>query len=159
MLSPEQTPQLLVYITFFAMFAAFVLSKIAEASEAFAKLFGPLGRYWRRKVEQDKAERTQEIHSEAIAAVQSAMDKMDKRPDYKALKTQLETILLRVEEMEKTEVINTAYLIEDAKWHRITELTLAEKFGELEFTLPPRVSYTEFADAYRKQHGWDALKR
>jgi hypothetical protein len=156
-------PSALLYVVVFVVFLGFTLSRLAEASEAFAKVFGPLGRYWRRRVEQEKtdrihdeAERKTAIKDETQQFLRTVMSDI-KPPDYDSLKKQLINVLERVADMEVTERINTAYLIEDAKWHRETDLALAEQ-GILKHPLPERKSYSEFQQAWRLQHGYERRK-
>lgn len=143
-------PQAVVYLVLVVFVVGFLGSQFAQASEGFAKLIGPLGKFWRRKQEDERRERKETIRNETRDFIQTVMHDI-KPPDYESLKRQLVNVLERVAEMEQTEQINTAYLIQDAEWHRETDMKLAEA-GLLTPPLPARLPYTEFARKW--QTGW-----
>lgn len=146
-------PPLLVWIVLAVCFFGFVGSRLGEASEGFAKAFGPLGKYWRRKIEKETHDRLQAFQREAKEAVNTELGVV-RKAEYASLKAELISVLDRVAEMERTESVNTAYLIADAEWHRETELALAEQ-GLLRPPLPPRRPYRDFAEEYRRSRGWN----
>lgn len=159
-MSPEfmdRLPQFVLYMVFFSFVASFVLSKAAEASESFAKLFGPLGKFWRRKIDQERADRIQVFKQEARIAVDSELG-VTRKTEYAALKKQLADVLDRVEEMERNESVYEAYLVTDAQWHREINIRLAE-MGVLQAPLPDRIPFSQFEEDYRKQRGWQKPSR
>lgn len=153
----ERLPQTLMYVFFAVIAGAFFLSKVAEASESFAKLFGPLGKFWRRKIERENEERLKVFKEEARIAVDSELG-VARKAEYTALKKQLINVLDRVAEMERNESIYEAYLVADGEWHRTINIRLSE-LGVLQAPLPERVPFTQFEEEYRKSRGWDKTPR
>lgn len=146
-------PQVFVYLVLVVFVVGFVGSQLAQASEGFAKVFGPLGRYWRRKLNQERNDRIEEFRREAKLAVDSELGVV-RKAEYASLKQQLIDVLDRVAEMERNEVIYQAYTVEDAEWHRSINIKLAE-MGVLESPLPDRIPFSQFNEQYRKARGWN----
>lgn len=155
-MSPEtiiaNLPQALMYLTFAVIAGSFILSKLAEASESFSKVFGPLGRFWRRKIDAERQERLESFREEARRAVDSELG-VARKAEYASLKQQLIDVLDRVAEMERNEAIYEAYLVSDGEWHRQINIRLAE-LGMLQAPLPDRVPFSEFEETYRTSRGW-----
>lgn len=145
-------PQWLIYIVMPVILVAFICSKLAEAFEGFAKAFGPLGRHWRRKIDQAREDQITAFKEEAKKAVDSELG-IAWKAEYASLKQQLIDVLDRVAEMERNEDIYDAYLIQDAEWHRQINIQLAEN-GMLHPPLPERSPFTEFREEYRLKCGW-----
>lgn len=129
------------------MVTAFTASRLTEAYDGFAKVLGPLGRYWRNRAikRQEELEARAKVLGREVAR-EIAYEVVP--PDYEALRQSLLRVLERVSAMEEVEAINQAYLIEDAKWHLTVDVSLAERG----VAVPPRLTYTEFAAKYKV--GW-----
>lgn len=145
-------PQVFVYLVLVVFVFGFVGSQLAQASEGFAKVFGPLGRYWRRKLDQERKDKIAEFRREAKLAVNSELG-VARKAEYASLKQQLNDVLDRVAEMERNEIVYQAYTVEDAEWHRKINIKLAE-LGILEAPLPERIPFSQFNEQFRKTRGW-----
>ena len=91
-------PQWLIYIVMLVILVAFICSKLAEAFEGFAKAFGPLGRYWRRCIDQAREDQITAFKEEAKKVVDSELG-IARKAEYDSLKQQLIDVLDRVAEM------------------------------------------------------------
>lgn len=148
----ELLPPTLLYIALAAFFFGFVGAQLSQAFEGFAKLLGPLGRYWRRKMDREQEVALEVFHQKAKEAVNSELG-IARKAEYASLKDQLVNVLQRLADMERNEAVAEAYLVIDAEWHRDVNLMLAQE-GLLKAPLPGRMSYFEFADQYRTARGW-----
>lgn len=150
-------PQWLVYLVLLAFALAFVGKQLSEASESFAKVLGPLGKRWRKRLDDERATRLAAFKEEAKLAVNSELG-VARKAEYASLKEQLINVLDRVAEMERNESIYEAYLIMDGEWHREVNIKLAE-VGVLEPPLPGRNPFSQFEEAYRRERGWEKPPR
>lgn len=150
-------PQYIIYLVLGAFIFGFVLKQVAEISETFAKLLGPLGRWLRRKIDQEHKDRLEVFKQEAREAVDTELG-VTRKAEYAELKKQLVNVLDRVQEMERNEALYEAYLVSDATWHREINIRLAER-GVLDPPLPERLPFSEFEANYRREHGWDTKQR
>lgn len=123
----------------------FFVSRFAEAYEGVAKMIPILGKHWRKRALKNRQKRESEIAS----LVDTVADRIP-RPDYEALSQELEHVKLRLQYMESMELINQAYLIEDAKWHNHVDVAWGED-PDPHFVLPDRLAYTEFVRKWRDE--------
>lgn len=148
----ELLPPALLYLALAAFFFGFVGAQLAQASEGFAKLLGPIGRYWRRKVKEEQDQQLAIFQLRAQEVVNSQLG-VTRKAEYAQLQDKLGDVMQRLSDMERNEAVAEAYLILDAEWHRMVNLMLAEN-GLLKAPLPLRQSYFEFAEEYRSKRGW-----
>lgn len=149
----ELLPPALLYLALAAFFFGFVGAQLAQASEGFAKVLGPLGKYWRRKLAEEQMTKLAIFHERAREAVNSELG-VARKAEYASLKDKLGDVLSRLADMERNEAVAEAYLVLDAEWHRQVNMMLAEN-GLLTAPLPTRSTYFEFADKYRTDRGWN----
>lgn len=141
-----------MYIALGAFFFGFVGAQLAQAYEGFAKALGPLGKYWRRKVTEERKSQLEIFHQKAREAVNSELG-VARKAEYATLKDKLGDVLARLADMERNEAVAEAYLVLDAEWHRQVNMMLAEQ-GIITAPLPTRIPYFEFAEDYRNKRGW-----
>jgi hypothetical protein len=140
----EHVPPWTAPFLLFATILFFFVSRFAEAYEGFAKLIPIFGKHWRaRRLAEEKQKEAQVM--ELAEALVSRLP----RPDYDVLAQEMQHVKIRLQYMETMELINQAYLIEDAKWHAYVDIILEEKDIALDF--PPRISYTEFVRKWRDE--------
>jgi hypothetical protein len=136
------------WVTPFILVAASVLffvTRFSEAYEGFLKMVPIFGKHWRKRA----LKRREIKNAEIMELAQSLVGKMP-RPDYEVLSQELEHVKQRLQYMESMELINQAYLIEDAKWHNHVDVAWGED-PDPHFSLPDRLPYTEFVRKWRDE--------
>jgi hypothetical protein len=136
------------WVTPFILITASVLFFVTRFSEAFEgalKVVPVFGKYWRKRA----LERQEDKNAELMQLAESLVSKLP-RPDYEVLCQELEHVKQRLQYMESMELINQAYLIEDAKWHNHVDVAWGED-PDPHFALPPRLPYTEFVRKWRDE--------
>jgi hypothetical protein len=144
----EQLPAWAVPFVIFAVMAYVFVSRFSEASESIAKMVPVLGKYWQKKGlkrEQDKEEQIMEL-------VETVVNRLPPRHDYEVLSQEMDRIRVRLQYMESMELINQAYLIEDAKWHAHVDIQSREHPCSQCELRPFRLSYTEFVRKWRDEN-------
>lgn len=153
MLSPEilnRLPSFAFWAVLIVSIFGFVVTRLVESWDKTAELFGPVGRWLRRRAKDRKAQWQREIR-EAVDA-----------PDYKALQRRISTLEklvhkleTEIKKLELVEEIHSAhqdmdaeFLREDAQWHLDAGMVTAEAG----FELPSHRSYTRFVRDYREKH-------
>lgn len=116
-------PQWFVYIVVIIAAFSFIGRALSEASETYAKLFGPLGKRWRERGLKRQVERTAQRETR-----QYEVEDRDQRIEY--LNEQL--LQCRDESEYQSE-----YILEDTKYHRMINIAAAEAHCEL----PPWKTY------------------
>ncbi|MFA5711476.1 hypothetical protein [Mycolicibacterium sp.] len=140
-------PWILLVLTF-VVFLAYVLPRLAEASEAAAKLLGPIGSYWRdRGLRRAQAHRN-EVQAEARQLAQEIVNKVTP-PDYAEMGRRLENMDKRVRTLERSERLYKAYIVYDADWHFDDELAAV---GHPDCKPAPRLSFDQFEELH--DNGW-----
>ena len=132
----------------FAVMAYFFVSRFSEASESVAKLVPIFGKYWHKR----GLRREQEKENQIMELVETVARRLPPRPDYEVLSQEMDRIRVRLQYMESMELINQAYLIEDAKWHAHVDISWKEHPCARCDLLPARVSYTEFVRKWRDEN-------
>ncbi len=140
----EHVPPWTAPFLLFTTILFFFVSRFAEAYESFAKLIPIFGKHWQAK----RLAGEKQKEAQVMELAEALVGRMP-RPDYDALAQEMEHVKIRLQYMETMELINQAYLIEDAKWHAYVEIVLEEKDIMLDF--PPRFSYTEFVRKWRDE--------
>ena len=138
-------PSWLAPVAVFFMVFFFFAAKLSEAYEGFAKIFPVFGKYWRKR----GLEKEEQSQKEITAMAEKIVKMVSHHDAYDALAQEMEHVKQRLQYMETMELINQAYLIEDAKWHAYVDITLGEKDIALDF--PQRFSYTEFVRKWRDE--------
>ena len=137
---PSWFAPVLIFFTVLFFFTA----KLSEAYDGVAKIVPVLGKHWRKKgLEKEKRRET-----EILAMAEKIMGKVSHH-DYEALSQEMEHVKQRLQYMEAMELLNQAYLIEDAKWHSHVEIAFREK--GIGAHLPHRLSYTDFVRKWRDE--------
>lgn len=141
-------PPSLLLILAIVVFLAYTLPRIAEASEAAAKLLGPIGRYWRERgltrAEQHRAEVQREARQLAKAIVAEVTP-----PDYAEMERRLANMDRRIKVLEESDQIQRAYIIYDENWHFADEMAAVRN---PECTPAPRYTFDQFKERWRQ--GW-----
>lgn len=145
-------PPWALYLVLLVVIAALVLPRLAEASDAAAKLLGPIGRYWRRRGQQRNRQHNAEVQAEARQLAEEIVAKISPAPtpaDYEEMRRRLGNMDDRVKELENENGVNRAYIVYDAEWHWEDELAAV---GRPDCKPAPRLSIAQFEELYRT--GW-----
>ena len=129
-------PQWLIYIVMLVILVAFICSKLAEAFEGFAKAFGPLGRYWRRKIDQAQ-KLMRQAHDPAVTdeAAHTALTKALSLLDAAGA-----IVPERLTANVTKSIAGIEYRLQDGRWHRVTpEESAAEESVSSEAVQAPQV--------------------
>lgn len=130
------------------VFLAYTLPRLAEASEAVARLLGPIGRYWRDRG-LDRAERHRsEVQREAKQLAKQIVAEVTP-PDYAEMGRRLSNMDTRIKILEESDRIHRAYIIYDEHWHFDDEMAAVR---HPECTPAPRYTFDQFRDKWRD--GW-----
>ncbi|AXN53481.1 membrane protein [Gordonia phage Ronaldo] len=120
---PDNAPSWLV-LAFFIIIVAYQAGKfLSETSDFFVKVFGPVGRYWRRA-----GKRREEARAAARGEDRAEFEDMAHRIKY--LQKRLVEVNSILEEQDN-------YILYDTKWHRDLRLQAAES----DCDLPEHVSW------------------
>lgn len=128
--------------------AAFVLPRLAEASDAAAKLLGPLGRYWRKRGKLRERRHREEVQDEAQQLAEKIVAKVAPA-DYQEMGRRVENMDGRVRALERKNEIKEAFIVYDAEWHFDDDLAAV---GHPECKPAFRLTYARFEELY--ESGW-----
>lgn len=143
----DRLPSWALIIIAIAAFLNYVLPRFAEASETFAKIFGPLGARWRRRGIRRAEDHRAEVQAEARVLAREIAGEI-KPPDYAEMERRLSQMDRRVLALETQDTIKTAFIVEDSEWHFHDQLAESQK----QIERAPRLTYPEFE---RRWHdGW-----
>lgn len=129
-----------------------LVTRLAETTEAGAKLLGPLGKRVRqayhRRQQRYRADVAQEAKLLAIELVPKVVP-----GDYELVKQQLGNIIKRVGDLEVENHAMRAYIVIDEQWHFHHELWIAGGAkADTEGAIPPRMAWSTFLMKWRE--GW-----
>ena len=141
-------PPWALYLVVIAVIAALVLPRLAEASDAAAKLLGPIGRYWRKRGQDRDRQHKKEVQAEAQQLAEQIIAKVTPL-DYQEMGRRLENMDGRVKALERTKEVNEAYIVYDAEWHFVDELAAV---GRPDCKPAFRLTYPRFEELY--DSGW-----
>ena len=115
---PSETPGWIVLAVAAAVGLKYLAQFLSEASESFAKVFGPLGRRWRARGEQRMQERA-DTDTRRVSAITEDRDFFEKRS------IEVEKRAVKAENDNK--VFMDWYLQCDQRFHRNVVISAAEK--------------------------------
>lgn len=151
-------PESVVYAVTLIVVVVLVLSRLAEGSKHIADLLGPPGRWLRRRHERNEMLRAQERKREFREVVNG-----ERAVDYKAMQRRVDVLyglfeesqeeIRKLKAVEQGHAINwdmtSAYLREDAQWHIVAGV----KMAEMGIKLPRHRSYSQFCRDYKRGKG------
>lgn len=144
----DQLPSWALILVAALAFLNFLFARIAEAYEGFARLFGPLGRRWRRKGLLRAEVHRKEVQAEARVLAREIAGEIEP-PDYQEMGRRLNNMDRRVKALEESDEIQRAFIAYDADWHFDDEMAAV---GRPECQPAARLAFSRFRELYRG--GW-----
>lgn len=126
-----------------------LVTRLAETSEAAAKILGPLGRRIVQHYQQRRATYRSEVAAEAKELALELVPKV-LPADYETVKVQLHNVIDRVTDLEIENAALRSFVIYDEEWHFTLVLQAAREGDSTDF--PPRYTWLEFREKWRT--GW-----
>lgn len=126
-----------------------MVTRLAETSEAAAKILGPLGARIVKHYHQRRASYRQEVAAEAKELALELVPKV-MPADYETVKVQLHNVIDRVTDLEVENAALRSFVIYDEEWHFTLVLTAAKAGENSDF--PHRFTWLEFREKWRT--GW-----
>lgn len=140
-------PWALLAVVVFVLLA-YTLPRIAEASEALARLMGPVGRYWRDRGQRRDRRHQEELQKEAKQLAKQIVAEVQP-VDYQEMGRQLENMDRRVRTLERSNEVQKAFIVYDAEWHFDDELS---SVGHPDCKPAFRLTFDRFEALY--EQGW-----